>query len=749
MKKLCSLAGTLIASLFFYGYALSDANQTLKGQIVDASSGEPISFVYLHLNEINRSTTTDRNGNFQITNIPAGSYTLTFHRIGYAERTINVTISHDEVNEITVQLVARAVRGDEVEVVAAGDGLTGANLRNANIKLTGEGLRQNLSQTVSQTLLTKPGFHQRTMGTTTGRPVIRGLGGERVLMLQDGERTGDVSSTSADHAVSIDPISANEIEVARGPAAFAYGSNAVGGVVNVVRNLIATSVPSSFTGTANLQGATVNSGLSGSGTFVIPKDDWVVNLDLNGRFGGDFQSPVGKIENSGYASTNSAAGVSYIRTWGYSGLSISTFISHYGIPPDPLGGHPNAVDIEMEQFQIENKNEFVFDDRFFNIVETQVSFRHYNHQEFETTDIIGTEFITNTLNVKAVVNHNDIGFLENGRIGVWGEFQDYTVIDRANIETLSYSGSLFGIQEIDLDPLQIEIGLRLESHVVEPKNPRFTSLLGQIERRSFLALASSASATYDIGSGWSIGSILMHSFRPPSSEELFSQGPHIAAFSFEIGNPELDAERAFAKELFLSYSNDYSSFRVTGYHNDFSNYNYPRDTGRQSVPFPTLNEFQFEGVEAVIKGIEGELQADLLNRFTIDLSASYTEGTREILQEEQDLGIESETSPLPMIPPFTASAGLTYNNNRFRIGANVEYSAEQNRIELNETPTDSYTLVNLHTQYQYTTNRNLLHTLSLRVNNLFDVEHRNHLSRIKEVFPEPGISISGLYRVYF
>ena len=722
---------------------------SLRGYVYDAETNEPVSFVYIHLEEINRSVTSNRDGTFNIGNLPAGIFTISLHRLGYIEGSLRVEIQRGEDKEISIPLVKRALSGEAIEVVAERQ-LTGAHLGSVTVKMSGAELRRNLGSTVSETLSSKPGFDQRTMGAATSRPVIRGLGDERILILQDGERTGDVSATSADHSVTIDPITANEIEIARGPAALAYGSNAVGGVVNVVKNHIPTSIPSSISGTAILQGSTVNTGISAAGQLKIPFNNSVLNLDINGRGGGNYRSPSGTIGNSDYLTTNSSAAYSIIRPGGYSGLAFSTFISDYGIPPDPDGGHPNGVDIEMQRFQIENRNEFLLSDSFFRLVDTNLSYRYYNHKEFETSSIIGTEYITNTVNLSVNARHHDIGRFKNGRMGIWGEVRDYIVIDRANIETTGFSGSAFIIQELDTGPFHFEFGARLDANYVQPREERFSSLIGQIRSRSFVGLASSVSASYHLGGGWNLGTSLLHSFRPPSSEELYSQGPHIASYSFEIGNPELSPERALASELFLNYNRSNTNMRLSAYHHNFFNYIFPRDTGRESVPFPTLNEFQFEGVKAEIYGFEAETEFRLTRRFQANASAQYTIGNRDVTDlEREQSAIERTRDPLPMIPPVQATIGLTYTNSSFSLGGRLRHSLKQNRVAEFEEPTDGFTIIDLRSSYLFSSSSNKLHTVSLSVNNLLNTEYRNHLSRLKEVFPEPGISVNFLYRLYF
>ncbi len=727
------------------------ASRTVTGNIYDAETGEPIPFVYIHIEEINRTTTSGRDGTFEIRNIPVGRYTLHVHRIGYASRSISLVVYDTGViDPLTIQMRPTVLEGRPLEVVAHANGMRGANLEHASIKLTGSALRKNLGATLSETLSSQPGFDQRTMGAASARPVIRGLGDERLLILQDGERTGDASAASADHSVTIDPVSADEIEIARGPAALAYGSNAIGGVINVVRNQIATSVPSQLTGTATLQGSSVNNGFSAAGLLSIPMNDFVLNLDLNGRYGSDFRAPSGKIDNSGFLTSNSSMGLSYIRPWGYSGIAVSSYISNYGIPPDPLGGHPNGVDIEMKKFQFESRNEFLIEDNFFKLLEAKLSYRYYNHKEFETSSIVGTEYTFNTTNISLKSRHKGFGVLDDGIIGVWGEFVDFFVFDRFNIETYSVSGSAFTIQEINVGPLHMEFGVRLDVNSAIPKEDKPDSRIGDIRQRNFIGLASSAAVVYDLGLGFYAGTSFMHSFRPPTPNELYSEGPHIAAYSFEIGNPDLRPERGIGKEIFFRYKSTDATFELNTYHNNFQNFIYPRDTGRENIFFPRLNDYQFEGVNAQIYGVEAQGEVHFLRYFVANASLSHTIGRRDLTEDEREMEeLTRKRDYLPMIPPFQINAGLNYVYNGISIGGMVRHSTEQDQVALFEEPTGAYTIVNLNASYRFTSKRKLLNTFSLRVNNLLNTEYRNHLSRIKEIYPEPGINVNLLYRLYF
>ena len=724
-------------------------SQQLRGVVTDAETEEPVPFVYVHLEEIERVTNGDRDGVFQFQNIPEGRYTLAVHRIGYKDyhRAIEITAGDSSFIEIILEPVSYT--SDEITVVSDRERGVGAHLEHASINISGEALRRNLGSTLSETLLNEPGFSERSLGSASGRPVIRGLGGERVLILQDGNRSGDVSSQSADHAVSIDPGGAEEIEIARGPAALAYGANAIGGVVNVVSNQIPNSLPGSVFGEASLQGQSVNSEGSASVDVTIPVSKFAIHADITGRTGGDFSSPDGDITNSGLQNVHSTIGTSYIGNRGFAGASASMYLSDYGIPPDPFGGHPNGVNIEMRKYHYDVRAQRAFRNSIFRLAEARYSFVNYNHKEIESSGALGTEFgkLTGTFSAKA--QNRDWFIFSEGSIGFWGEFQDYAVRGARTPDSNQYGSAVYFIQEGDTGKLHFEIGTRFEYIVSSPKQERTSARIGEIRQRNFSGLATSASASYNVARNLYIGSTFMNSFRAPSLEELFSEGPHLAAYSFEIGNPELDPERGVGLELFLRYESERFSAEVARYQNRFSNYLYARDTGEQSVNDPALNNYQFVGENALFTGIELSSEVQLSSRINLGGTFSYTKAERNVSPFEQELReTDSSTMPLPMIPPLNGSVFMEYSNRAFTASTRFILSDKQTRLGEFETRTDAYELLNASVQYRFSTDR-LLHTVSLSGKNLLNSTYRNHLSRIKEVFPAPGRNISLLYKIYF
>jgi iron complex outermembrane receptor protein len=742
------VVGTLLDLSAVRSTASAQPTGILRGQAVDRDTNDPLAFVYLHLEELNRTTTAHTDGTFEFKNISEGRYTLTASRIGYQSVSQTVDITSGDTTMITLSLKSSVLSGATVEVLGRQEH-RGANLEHASKSITGTALRQNLNTTLASTLENIPGISARKMGAAPARPVIRGLGGERVLILQDGERTGDISSQSADHAVTVDPVAAEKVEIARGPAALQYGANAIGGVVNVVRNQIPTSLPQHLHGTASIQGASVNSGVVTAleaSTSLSKK--FALKIDGNLRSSRNIDTPAGSLMNSGVFSTTNAIGLSYLQPWGYAGLAGSMYLNNYGIPPDPDGGHENGVDIEMQKFQMEGRTEIALNQHFFNSLKADFSYKNYYHQEIESGGAVATEYGLLTTNASIVLNHGDSGFLDNGKIGVWGEQKNYAVNGTQTPDSDAYSFAAFIIEEKDFGALHFEVGLRFDLINTVPAIQEMSDI-GQIRERTFTALASSATAIYGLGSGFFTGATVLHSFRAPSQEELYSEGPHLASYSYEVGNPDLNPERGLGSELFIRHKTTTSTTELALFYNGFTNYIYPRNTGQPSAQFPSLNVYQFTGSEADFRGFELSSELKIFEHWAVSGNLHYTSARRKLTASERQLNPDQERwQPLPMIPPLTGGVGLTYAKGGFQVGGMGQWGAEQTRTGDFESPTDGYAVFDLFGQYRFQSGK-LLHTLSLNANNIFNTTYRSHLSRIKDLMPEPGRNVSLLYRMYF
>jgi iron complex outermembrane receptor protein len=745
VKRICTLLFLLLM-----GSGISHAQPSsgyIRGHVYEADTGDPLLYAHVTIRELNRSTATHSDGHFHFSNVPAGSYTLHASYVGFQAVNKPIEVAPGDTLEITFNLSLSSLEGEEVKVIGRVSNDTGAGLENASKSVSGEELRQQLSTTLSQTLQEIPGFDQRSMGAAPSRPVIRGLGGNRVMLLQDGERTGDISAQSSDHAVTVDPSSAEQVEIARGPSALAYGANAIGGVINVVRGQIATDKYHHFHGSASAQGQSVSPGGMAGVELNVPAGNWAIQVDANGRYADDTYTPIGRLENSYIRQTNNSVGVSYIHDRGYAGAAASMFMSHYGIPPNPEGGHAHGVDIEMTKYQTDLRSEYNLNHPFLSSLQGNASFKRYNHREVEESGAIGTEYDRATLDGSLRLRHRDVGPISKGSIGIWGLTDDYAVFGANTPDATTNRFGAYVIEHFDEGPLHLEVGARYDFYRAKPDQIFLSPLIGQVEQRTFQAISSSVSARYRITNRWYATGTFLHSFRPPSVEELYSEGPHLAAYSFEVGNPDLKAERGLAKELSIGYQSDRLQFELTGFHNGFGYYIFPRNTGQQSRQNYQLDVYQYEGIEAILTGFEASVAIPVTPHVDLESSSSYTYGHRKLFDTERS-NTSGEYQPLPMIPPLKGLVKATYKRRAFQGGLSSRWAAKQTRIGDFETPTDGYVLFNAFARYRIQHN-SLLHTFALNINNILNTEYRSHLSRIKDIQPEPGFNIQLLYRLYF
>src|SRR5918999_2617966 len=274
----------------------------VTGQTLDSATSVPIAAALVRLPELHREEFTHEDGRFDLDAVPAGEHTLVIQRVGYRPITRRITVRTGEQVELRVAMMPFVVELAPMVVTGTVSERSPDELVSNTSVLSGANLDRQLDGTLASTIEGQPGVAMTSMGPATGRPVIRGLSGDRVVVLEDGLRPGDLSSTSGDHAVSVDPTSAKRIEVVRGPMSLLYGSSALGGVVNVVREEIPTSLPEDMHGVLTAQAQSVNRG-----------------------------------------------GAATIGDWGHTGGSYRYYHNDYGIPGGFIGGHEQGVDIKMRR----------------------------------------------------------------------------------------------------------------------------------------------------------------------------------------------------------------------------------------------------------------------------------------------------------------------------------------------------------------------------------------------------------------
>ncbi|MYA33092.1 MAG: TonB-dependent receptor [Gemmatimonadales bacterium] len=714
-----------------------------EGSLRDANTRSPLAGARVSVVGRETRAVTRADGTFHLTGMTAGVHTLRAERLGYRGATVEVTVGTvrarravAESGEVVIELSPSPLALGELVVTATISERAAAEALRPVSVMTGDDLQRQMTTTVAGTLASMPGLAATRMGPSVAQPVIRGLSGDRVLMLEDGTAVGDASNSGADHTTALDPSSARRIEVVRGPGALLYGGNALGGVINVIRDEIPSSMPHRVTGAATLQTQTSTGSLAGSATTVFPIAARVpLRMEVAARTAGDLKTPVGTLLNTDGEMLSGGAGTAYVADWGRLGASFRGYRNYYGIPGGFVGGHQEGVRIEMER--VASKFRTVVEDPVgpFRNLRFDATYTSYTHREIEAADIVGTLFDQESANADVL-----------GRHGRWGPFTAGAMGGRVSREDFSYGGSLhtpdtrrlkaalYLLEEIDLGAILIESGLRYDWTRTDPAEDRVSDI-GEIRDRTFQALSGSVGILYKSASGLVLGTSVARAFRTPDVPELFSEGPHLAAYVFEVGNPSLEGEVGQGLDVFLRFESDRLRAEVTGFHNDIRNHIYGEDTGRLSrVRLPI---YQFQGNDAVFSGVELGADVDAGRGLALEGVASSVKGS-----------LKETGRPLPLVPPLKGHVALKYERPSWYVRAEAEMADEQDRVGEFETPTPGYTVFNAAAGVRFTLGGRL-NVLTVSLANAANTEYRNHLSRVKEIMPEAGRSLNVVYRVVF
>lgn len=708
---------------------------SIKGVVKDAENGKPVDYARIVVLDLNRITYTNDLGEFELEQLPEGSIILAVFRIGYESKDIQIELRANETKTITIELSPQPITSKTVVVQAKRDDNSGI-VGEAVYQISGEKLRNSLGITVAKTVDGEPGMSMRSMGPAPARPVLRGLGGDRLLILEDGQRTGDLSATSNDHAVAIDPLNADQIEVYRGPEALQFGSNTLAGVINVWNRSISTQIPPKYQLTSSLQTETVNQARALGLLYQQPISNWVVTTNLSLRGADDIATPVSTLKNSGIETYRGSLGVSYIKDWGYLGISVSRLDSKYGLPGGFIGAHPNGVDIEMQRNQMELKSSVVLGGTYWHHIDASFNLTEYYHQEYEGRGFLGVEFgvLTYTSNITL---HTYETLFGRSNLGLWGSWRDYAnggFSFTPNAIERELAG--FFYHEKVFTKSVLEFSLRYDYKQVDPFEERQSRAVGLIRDRIFHSWSGALEYSHHLSTFLDVGARIMRTFRAPGLEELFSEGPHLAAYSYEVGFANNGIESAVGTEIFLKWHSGSSRAQVNVYRNQFSDYLFPRDIDSLNIA-QLLPIYRFTGQDALFYGFEGVFNQEFGSNWSWENILSYT--WAELLDDRM---------PVPFIPPLTIKSEINYRRNQFDCRLFSRIALNQNRLGEFEEPTDGFVIFGAGLTYS----KQLwggLHLFSLQCENIFDSTYRNHLSRVKSVMPEPGRNISLLYRAYF
>lgn len=750
VKSIGRLSAVLVFLFVCVTRLAAQGPAALAGTLVNSLSGDPIAGAVVVVDELRRQVTSDASGAFRIDGVPAGRYHISVRADGYSSRRLEVTAAPGAA-AMTVP-VDPELHFEEVTSVTGAEARSAFETFQPTSVLSGQELTKELGTSLGATLENQPGLASRSFGPAPARPVIRGLDGDRVLILQDGQRMGDLSSQSGDHGVVVNPAAAQKIEVVRGPATLLYGANAVGGLVNVITDEIPTRPMMGASGNYTLDVGTVARELGGAADMHVGNGKVALHVGGGGRHSGELRTPLGDVLNSQSRNGFGSVGFSWTSAKRYVGASYGYDDTKYGTPVVEEGHisltpRRHAFSVRAGGQQLPG---------FIESYRATLAVRRYKHDELNLGQV-DTAFTNNTTELEVMGSHRALGRLK-GSAGGW--FLD-RAFDAQGDEALSPSVGQRGIagflyEEVAWPHVTLQAGGRVD-------HARYTP--GGEQARTFTTGSGSAGVLFRPAAANDrlvIAASLARAARYPALEELFYYGLHAGNFAFEVGNPNLTPEQAVGADLSLRWQAPRASGEITWFRNAIGNYMFRKPlspeefaarVGTYEARFAERSEvaaraaeilaggdapiIEYVAADSLLQGLEAHADVPLPSGLSAEFGADYVRGT-----------LRATGEALPRIPPLRGRVGLRFQHNAFQAGGDLTVAATQDRIAANETATDGYQLVKLFAAYSFARG-SAVHTITARLENATNELYRNHLSLIKEYVPEPGRGFRLLYNLKF
>jgi len=639
-------------------------------------------------------------------------------------------------------------------IVVTGNPL-GGELASPSTVVGGRELDLRRTGTLGETLNGLPGVATTSYGPMVGRPVIRGMDGDRIRLLQNGVGTLDASSLSYDHAVPQDPLSAQRIEILRGPAALMYGGNAIGGVVNTIDNRIPTEPVDGVHGDVQASYGGANRDRNGALGIDAGDGRLAVHADVYGRKTGELripgyartsrqraEDPMGEDEprrrlpNSDGRDSGGSLGLAWTGDHGYAGLSYSGFDSEYGSVAE------DSVRLKMRSSRFGLAGELRDLEGPLRSVKFDFAYTDYQHKEVEDGET-GTVFKNRGYEARLEARHADLGPLR-GSVGLqFGQTKFSALGDEALVPaTDTDSAALFAVEQWQVgERLTMSAGGRVEYTRLSPSadgKPRFAGA----SDRDFTAGSASLGGVYDLGGPWSLAANVAYTERAPTFYELYANGPHEATGQYLVGDAGLGKERAYSGDLGLRFEQGPHRGSVGVFYSRFSNYLAEMNTGRLrnddgdvvgAGDDDALPEASYRGVPAEFYGVEADASLRVLerggHRLDLALGGDYTRA------RNRDTG-----EPLPRIPPLRLHAGLDYAYGHWDAGVSVTKAFAQHRHPGEDTPTDGYYSLDADLAYRFGIGATDWQAY-LRGINLTDQTIRYATSVLRDVAPAGGRAV--------
>lgn len=751
MQLLASLRQVFITTAIVLASAWpAFAQGALTGKVTRAG-GEAMAGAAVVIEELRRETRTDADGVYRFDGIDAGAYHVSVRADGYSSRRAEVSVTAAGATlDLEVDL---DLHFSEVLSVSPTPRAQFESYQPTSV-LAAKELQQELQETIGATLQSQPGVNVRSLGPGPSRPVIRGLDGDRVLVLQDGQRMGDLSSQSGDHGVPVNPASAQRIEVVRGPATLLYGANAIGGLVNIVTDQIPSEKVTAPTGSLNFNLGSNSMPAGAAGDVHVGNGTFALHFGGGGQRADSYSTPDGEVANSQSRSGFVNVGGAWTGDRQYAGLSYGYDDTKYGVPVLEEG--QVSLTPKRHAFSVRAGGQGL--DGPLASYRTTFGVRRYTHTELEG-DEIGTQFRNNTVEAEVLLGHRPVGKLA-GSLGGWFLNREFAAV---GAEALSppvdqRTAAAFLYEEVSWPHFTLQFGGRVDRTSFEPK--------GGLPGRDFTEFSGSVGALIRPSAASDnlvIAASLARAARNPALEELYFFGPHPGNLTFEIGNPDLRPERALGFDVSLRGRSDRVRAEVTVFRNDINDFIFrspisdeefeareeefderfgvqheeeagEEDGHHHEGEFPFI---EYNGTDAVLWGLEAHADVSLTSAIGAEFTYDFVRAERKV-----------DGQPLPRIPPMRLMGGLRYTRGAMELGGNVTAVARQDRVFGAETETAGYNLLRFYATYTRQS-ASTVQTITARLDNATDRLYRNHLNFLKDIVPEMGRQFRLVYSVRF
>lgn len=779
----------LMVGLCLAPWALAE---DLSGVVRDGS-GQPVAGAIVEWVGSNRRAIADDQGRFVLEDLRGEEVELHVMAPSFSHRQVHVRL-----DESPVEISLRSTVMEVIEVVALpwhASSLESAQPVNV---LGEEQLRRRQSSTLGETLKDQVGVHTDYFGPVASSPVIRGLGGPRVLVAQNGLDAGDVSRVGPDHLVTTEASTAQQIEILRGPATLFYGSGAIGGVVNIVDGRVPQD--NLTEGQWHLKHDDVADEKLASASLTTGAGSWATHLDGFWRESNDYRIPVpaeaehddhgheepghdheeeeynGRLENSAYRAKGANVGGSYLLDNGFVGLSYGRLERTYGIPGHSHEGHDHgaeeeAVYADLEQDRWQLHSELSFDHDWFSALNTRLGYTDYVHSEIEG-GVALTTFANTSHEARAELFHHPLGEWR-GAFSLQYKHQDFEAqgAEAFTPPATTDSIALAWMEERHFSDWQVQLGARVER--VEVGADRLTlpmegqeGMLAVYEVEQVFEPASlSAGAVWDFADGYNLGLSLTHAKRAPSAAELYSFGPHIGTstyevgalferhdegagegadeFHFEVSPAAVELESSNNIDLTLRKFEGDIGFTLNAFYNQMDDFYYLADTGLEAEDSHAHDHGEAPAAEeeAGLPVYQYQARDARLYGLEGEWVWQVSQPFKLTLFSDYTRAELREGGNLPRIPPLRLGGRLEYQLGDWQAEFSANRYLKQDKVGATESESDGYTLVDAQLSYELQAAGQAF-TFYLQGSNLTDEEARPHTSFLKNKAPLPARALA-------